>query len=65
MLARGDVHPPRRATYLATAERELLTDAPIIPLYIYVSKHLVAARVQGWYDNAMNVTYSKDLAVTP
>jgi ABC-type oligopeptide transport system substrate-binding subunit len=54
-----------RATYLAAAERQLLADVPLIPLYFYVSKHLVAPRVQGWYDNVMNVTYSKDLSVTP
>ena len=53
----------KRATWLATAERELLADVPLVPLYFYVSKHLVAPRVQGWYDNVMNVTYSKDLSV--
>lgn len=52
-----------RATLLAAAERQLLADAPLIPLYFYVSKHLVAPRVEGWYDNVMNVTYSKDLAL--
>jgi oligopeptide transport system substrate-binding protein len=52
-----------RATWLAAAERQLLTDVPVIPLYFYVSKHLVAPRVQGWYDNVMNVTYSKDLSL--
>ena len=52
----------QRATYLATAERELLADVPLIPLYFYASKHLVSPRVQGWYDNVMNVTYSKDLS---
>ena len=36
---------------------------PLIPLYFYVSKHLVAPRVEGWYDNVMNVTYSKDLSL--
>ncbi len=53
----------RRAIYLATAERQLLQDVPLIPLYFYVSKHLVAPRVSGWYDNVMNVTYSKDLSL--
>ena len=55
--------PGERAAYLAAAERQLLSDVPLIPLYFYVSKHLVAARVSGWYDNVMNVTYSKDLAI--
>jgi len=58
-ISEGD----KRATYLAAAERQLLQDVPLIPLYFYVSKHLVAPRVQGWYDNVMNVTYSKDLSL--
>ena len=45
------------------AERQLLADVPLIPLYFYVSKHLVAPRVHGWYDTVMNVTYSKDLSL--
>jgi len=53
-----------RASHLAAAERQLLEDVPLIPLYFYVSKHLVAGRVVGWYDNVMNVTYSKDLSLT-
>jgi oligopeptide transport system substrate-binding protein len=52
-----------RAQLLAAAERQLLDDVPLIPLYFYVSKHLVAPRVVGWYDNVMNVTYSKDLSL--
>lgn len=60
-VATGDT----RAIDLAAAERQLLGDVPLIPLYFYVSKHLVAPRVSGWYDNVMNVTYSKDLSVAP
>ncbi len=52
-----------RVQFLATAERQLLDDVPLIPLYFYVSKHLVAPRVQGFYANVMNVTYSKDLSL--
>jgi oligopeptide transport system substrate-binding protein len=55
--------PLLRAASLAAAERRVLADAPLIPLFFYVSKHLLAARVQGWYDNVMNVTYSKDLSL--
>jgi len=52
-----------RASKLAEAERRALEDVPLIPLYFYVSKHLVSDRVRGWYDNVMNVTYSKDLSL--
>lgn len=52
-----------RGTYLAVAERQLLADVPLIPLYFYASKHLVAPRVHGWYDTVMNVTYSKELSL--
>jgi len=63
-LAMAAVSPGReRETWLASAERQLLADVPVIPLYFYVSKHLVSPRVHGWYDNVMNVVYSKDLAV--
>ena len=58
--ARGE---PRGAL-LAEAERRMLDAVPVVPLFFYVSKHLVAARVEGWYDNVMNVTYSKDLALS-
>jgi oligopeptide transport system substrate-binding protein len=65
-LAMAAVTPGiERATYLAAAERQLLQDVPVIPLYFYVSKHLVSPRVHGWYDTVMNVTYSRDLSVTP
>jgi hypothetical protein len=30
-----------------------------------VNKHLVKPEVLGWYDNVMNVVYSRDLALAP
>jgi ABC-type oligopeptide transport system substrate-binding subunit len=54
-----------RRAKLEAAERLLLADHPILPLYFYVTKHLVSPRVVGWYDNAMNVTYSAQLALQP
>src|SRR3546814_12643224 len=41
----------RRADLLAHAERRALDDVPFIPIYWYVSKHLVKPRVPGWHDN--------------
>jgi oligopeptide transport system substrate-binding protein len=53
--------PLAREALLEEAERVMLADHPLIPLYFYVNKHLVKPQVQGWYDNVMNVVYSKDL----
>ncbi len=55
------VDPLARRAALEQAERTMLADAPLVPLYFFVNKHLVAPRVQGWSDNVMNVVYSKDL----
>jgi ABC-type oligopeptide transport system substrate-binding subunit len=57
--------PTRRRQYLESAEQVALQDAPVIPLYFYVDKHLVAARVNGWRDNVMNAVYTQDLSLSP
>jgi oligopeptide transport system substrate-binding protein len=53
----------RRRALLEQAERLALADHPLLPLYFYVNKHLVKPEVLGWYDNVMNVAYSRDLAL--
>jgi len=53
----------RRRELLEHAERTMLEDQPLIPIYFYVNKHLVKPEVQGWYDNVMNVMYSQDLSL--
>jgi oligopeptide transport system substrate-binding protein len=55
--------PVARRELLEQAERLLLADHAVLPLYFYVTKHLVSPRVSGWYDNVMNVTYSRDLSL--
>jgi oligopeptide transport system substrate-binding protein len=55
--------PLQRSALLEEAERVMLNDTPLLPLYFYVNKHLVKPEVDGWYDNVMNVVYSKDLAL--
>jgi oligopeptide transport system substrate-binding protein len=61
--AAGEVDPASRRALLEEAERLMLRDHPLIPLYFYVNKHLVKPEVEGWYDNVMNVVYSKDLGL--
>lgn len=51
----------RRARLMREAERMLLADQPILPLYTYVTKRLVDPDVQGWRTNIMDHHYSKDL----
>jgi len=41
----------------------LLADHPVIPLYFYVSKHLVSPDVIGWEDNVLNYHYSQHLSL--
>jgi oligopeptide transport system substrate-binding protein len=55
--------PLLRGALLEEAERVMLADHPLLPLYFYVNKHLVKPEVLGWYDNVMNVVYSRDLAL--
>ena len=50
-----------RRALLEKAERTMLADHPLIPLYFYVNKHLVKPELRGWYDNVMDVVYSQDL----
>jgi oligopeptide transport system substrate-binding protein len=53
----------RRRVWLEEAERTMLADHPLLPIYFYVNKHLVKPRVQGWTDDVMNVQYSKALGL--
>ena len=53
----------KRRALLENAERAMLKDHPLIPIYFYVNKHLVKPQVDGWYDNVMNIVYSKDLSL--
>jgi len=62
--AAAEADVARRRALLEEAERVMLRDHPVLPIYFYVNKHLVKPQVQGWYDNVMNVVYSKDLRLT-
>jgi len=53
----------QRRKLLENAERTMLKDHPLLPIFFYVNKHLVKPQVQGWYDNVMNIVYSKDLSL--
>ena len=60
-----EVDVDKRRALLEEAERVMLADHPVLPLYFYVNKHLIKPWVQGWSDNVMNVSYSKDMSLVP
>ena len=61
--AAQQVDPDRRRLFLEEAERVLLSDHPVIPIYFYVSKHLVSPQVRGWGDNILDYHYSQHLSL--
>ena len=53
--------PARRRRLMQEAERLLLEDLPIIPIYTYVTKRLVDPHLKGWENNVMDHHYSKHM----
>jgi len=50
----------RRNDYYQEAERILLQEAPVIPIYDYVSQNLVNPRLGGFHGNLLNEHFPKD-----
>lgn len=61
--ASSEVEPTARRQLLQRAEALMLADHPVIPIYTYVTTHMVSARVSGWQDNIRNLHLSRYLAV--
>jgi len=59
--AANQMNPEFRQLLLEEAESRLLAEHPLIPIYFYVSKHLVSDRVVGWQDNVLDYHYSQHL----
>ena len=53
--------PSRRRNLMAEAERILLEDQVVLPVYVYVSKRLVDPRLRGWENNIMDVHLSRHM----
>jgi oligopeptide transport system substrate-binding protein len=52
-----------RTGLLQQAEAKLMHDMPVIPLYYYVSRHLVRPHITGYSDNVRDVHLSRYLGV--
>lgn len=63
--AASQMDSTHRQLFLEEAELKMLADHPIIPLYFYISKHLVNPRVAGWQDNVLDYHYSQHLRLKP
>ena len=55
--------PGKRIEILRQAEAILLADQPIIPIYSYVSKHLIKPYVGNYVPNVLDHNYTKDLYI--
>jgi oligopeptide transport system substrate-binding protein len=53
----------KRAGFMQEAEQVLLEDMPIIPVYFYVSRHLVKPWVGGYQANIMDHHYTKNFFI--
>jgi oligopeptide transport system substrate-binding protein len=61
--AQSELDLQERAALLQAAERQLLADMPLVPLYFYVSKHLVKPWVGGYVPNIMDQHLHKNMYV--
>ena len=52
--AAKEADPAARFKILADAERLLMDELPILPIYFYVSKNLVKPYVRGFYNNVLD-----------
>jgi len=53
--AKTIVDPQKRLQVLHDAEKLLMTEMPIIPIYFYVSKNMVASRVEGFHATSQDL----------
>ena len=59
----NELDPTRRMEIARDAERLLMREYPVLPMYFYVSKHLVSERVGNFVPNIGDRIYSRHLTL--
>jgi oligopeptide transport system substrate-binding protein len=63
--SRAATDPAERSRLLAEAERLMLADVPVIPVFHRVAKRLVKPQIRGYVPNPLGHLASRDLAIQP
>ena len=63
MIKAGEMTGAPRQAQLQLAESHLLNALPLIPLYYYVSRHLVKPQVRGYENNVRDIHLSRYLSI--
>ncbi|ASG21305.1 peptide ABC transporter substrate-binding protein [Nitrospirillum viridazoti CBAmc] len=63
--ANGEPDPGRRAGLLRRAERLMMDDTPVIPLFHKTMRRLVSPRVTGWVPNPLDLSPTRFLDLMP
>jgi oligopeptide transport system substrate-binding protein len=61
--AAAEMNPSDRRQQLQDAEKMMLSDYPIIPIYFFTSKRLIRTYIKGARVNPLNRLYSKHLVI--
>jgi peptide/nickel transport system substrate-binding protein/oligopeptide transport system substrate-binding protein len=63
--ASATADPAARALAMHRAETIAAADAPMLPIYFYVTRSLVSPRIAGWQDNLAAIHPSRTLRLAP
>lgn len=60
--AEKETDSQKRIELMQQAERLLLAEMPLIPIYYYTTQHLLNTKIKGWQDNVMDIHPSRYLS---
>ena len=60
--AETELDADMRIDLMQQAEKILLSEMPLIPIYYYTTQHLLSADLKGWEDNVMDIHPSRYLS---